>query len=161
MEHIVKEYLAFKKGEIKMPGHLAIKKETTGSLFKNRFLEKMTRTKIYVPIILHLTISSFLYGYGITQLGVPLTNSLIALFGGFLFSTLAEYLVHRFIYHTESSSKFLTCIQHYAHGIHHQYPIDDSRLAMPPVSGLVLSAIFFLIYWILHDTYAFVFFRGL
>ncbi len=160
MEKNVKEYLAFRKGEVKMPEHLAIKKEITAPLFKNKFLESLTRTGIFTPIILHLSISSFLFWYGVTQLKIPLTHAMITLACGFVFWTFAEYFVHRFLYHTESNSRLLTRIQHNAHGIHHQYPIDPTRLAMPPVPGLLLSGLFFLIFWIVNSTYVFVFFPG-
>ena len=156
----MKEYLAFKRGEIKMPEHLAIRKELTGPLFKNKFLESLTRTGIFVPIFLHVSVSSFLFWYGTTNLGIPLNASLIALGSGFVFWSFAEYNVHRFLYHTETNSKFLLALQHNAHGIHHQYPIDPTRLAMPPVPGLFLSGVFFLIYWLVNSTYAFVFFPG-
>ncbi|MEP1094201.1 MAG: sterol desaturase family protein, partial [Cyclobacteriaceae bacterium] len=45
-------------------------------------------------------------------------------------------------------------------GIHHQYPRDSTRLAMPPVPGLLLSGIFFLAFWLISPTYSFAFFPG-
>lgn len=143
-----------------MPEHLAIRKELTGPLFENKFLERLTRTGIFVPIILHVLVSFFLFRYGITNLGVPLNAALVALACGFVFWTFAEYNVHRFLYHTETNSNLLLKLQHNAHGIHHQYPIDPTRLAMPPVPGLFLSGVFFLIFWLVNSTYAFVFFPG-
>lgn len=143
-----------------MPDHLAIRKELTGTLFENKFLEKLTRTSIFSPIILHLSISSFLFWYGTTKLEINTGTAVIILVGGFIFWSFAEYNVHRFLYHTETNSRFLFKLQHNAHGIHHQYPIDPTRLAMPPVPGLILSGLFFLIFWLINTTYVFAFFPG-
>lgn len=143
-----------------MPEHLAFRKEITGPLFKNKFLERLTRTSILAPITLHLSINALLFWYGTSAFGLSLTNAIIALIGGFIFWSFAEYIVHRFLYHTESESSFLYNLQHKAHGIHHQYPVDPTRLAMPPVPGLFLSGIFFFIFWLIQPTYVFVFFPG-
>ena len=160
MENNVEQYLAFKNGEIKMPNHLANRKEKSGTLFNNKFLESLTRTSIFSPIILHLTISSILFWYGTARLGIPINYALLTMMGGFIFWSFAEYNVHRFLYHTETNMGFLIKLQHNAHGIHHQYPIDPTRLAMPPIPGLILSGVFFLIFWLINSTYVFVFFPG-
>ncbi len=160
MENNVKEYFAFKRGEIKMPEHLTIRKGITGKLFKNKFLELLTRTSIFSPIIVHVTTSAVSIWYGTARLGIQLSSALLVFLAGYFFWSFAEYCVHRFLYHTETNSKFLLNIQHKAHGIHHQYPIDPTRLAMPPVPGLLLSGVFFLIFWLVHPVYAFAFFPG-
>lgn len=143
-----------------MPEHLTVRKGRTGPLFKSKTLERLTRTNIFTPIILHFSISAFLFWYGVSALGISLVKGIITLFIGFLFWSFTEYIVHRFLYHTESSTKFFFKLQHKAHGIHHQYPIDPTRLAMPPIPGLFLSAIFFLLFWLINARYAFVFFPG-
>lgn len=160
MEQNVKDYLAFKRGEIKMPGHLALQKGETGKLFKSKLLEMLTRTGIFAPIATHLTTSGLAFWYGVAKLQIPMLNAAIVCFIGVLFWSFAEYTVHRFFYHTETNSKILLKIQHKAHGIHHQFPIDPTRLAMPPVPGLLLSGLFFLLFWLVSSTYAFVFFPG-
>ncbi len=143
-----------------MPEHLTIRKARTGPLFKNKILEKFTRTSIFAPIALHLTTSTILFWYGTARLEIPFIHAMIAMALGFVFWSFAEYMVHRFLYHTESNQKSLFNLQHKAHGIHHQFPIDPTRLAMPPLPGLFLSSIFFLIFWLINHTYAFVFFPG-
>jgi fatty acid hydroxylase family protein len=160
MEQNVKNYQAFKRGDVKMPEHLRIRKELTAPLFENKFLESLTRTHIFIPVIMHLSINAYLFWYGITHFEIPQLTAVILLVSGFVFWTFAEYMIHRFVYHTESNSRFLYNLQFKAHGIHHQHPKDPTRLAMPPVPGLVLSGVFFLIYWLIMGTYAFAFFPG-
>lgn len=64
---------------------------------------------------------------------------------GFLVFTLVEYALHRFIFHAEFPDSregkidaFLT------HGYHHSYPIDPTRLVMPPMISLPIGAAVFL-----------------
>lgn len=160
MEKNVEDYHSFMKGQIKMPAHLAIRKGITGKLFQNKLMELLTRTSIFTPIIMHLVTSGFVFWYGLSRLDIDINTSLAICFAGFVFWSFTEYCVHRFLYHTETNSKFMLNLQHKAHGIHHQYPIDPTRLAMPPAPGLLLSGVFFLIFWLIHPVYAFSFFPG-
>jgi sterol desaturase/sphingolipid hydroxylase (fatty acid hydroxylase superfamily) len=160
MENNVRDFLAFKRGEIKMPEHLAIRKEVTGPLFKSEFMERVTRTGLFPPLIMQLILASGVFWYGITQLDISITYGILYALGGFFLWSFAEYNVHRFLYHTESNSRWLFNLQHKAHSIHHQYPIDKTRLAMPPLPGLILASLFFSIFWLINSTYAFVIFPG-
>ena len=84
MENNVKEYLAFKRGEIKMPEHLTVRKGVTGELFRNRFLELLTRTSIFPPIIVHVTTSAVSFWYGTAMLGIQLVDALLIFACGLL-----------------------------------------------------------------------------
>jgi hypothetical protein len=46
------------------------------------------------------------------------------------------------------------------HGVHHDYPKDKSRLAMPPILSLILATLFFLIFRSLMGDYVFGFLAG-
>lgn len=160
MEKNVEQYQLFHSGRIKMPEHLAPRREVRGRLFGNRLMEALTRSRIEPPIVIHLLISGALFTYGIVSLGIVWWTAVIVAFAGCLFWSFAEYNVHRFLYHTETNSRPLYRIQHNAHGIHHQHPVDPRRLAMPPVPGLLFSGLFFLLFWLVSPTYVFVFFPG-
>jgi sterol desaturase/sphingolipid hydroxylase (fatty acid hydroxylase superfamily) len=142
----------------RIPEHLKPKNVGTDNLFKNGIMEKLTRTHISVPVTMHLIIIGlFIYFFsGQFQL-LPYLG---LFFGGWLTWTLAEYWVHRWLYHVKTENKMLLKIQHMGHGIHHQYPKDPTRLAMPPVPALVLISIFFGIFYLIMQNYAFAFFPG-
>ncbi|MEP1096580.1 MAG: hypothetical protein ABJG78_15800, partial [Cyclobacteriaceae bacterium] len=114
MENNVKEYLAFQHGQVRMPEHLAIRKGVTGRLFKNKFMELLTRTNILVPIIVHLSTSSFIFWYGLTKLNIEIPIAIALVLAGILFWSFAEYSVHRFFYHTETNSKFFLSLSYAA-----------------------------------------------
>ena len=75
-----------------------------------------------------------------------LALSILAAFvAGFFLFTLVEYCLHRFIFHLRfpdtregKIDAFLT------HGYHHAYPIDPSRLVMPPMISLPIGLAAFL-----------------
>ena len=71
-----------------------------------------------------------------------------------------EYIIHRFVYHTETHSEGYTQFQESLHSNHHHYPKDPERLAMPPVPGLVLGSLFFGFFYLIMGIYAFAFFPG-
>jgi sterol desaturase/sphingolipid hydroxylase (fatty acid hydroxylase superfamily) len=150
-----------------IPEHLKPKNTGTDSLFKGSFLEKLTRTHISIPVTMHLLIVAFFVYIswfdvfaGIPGVKFTVLGYIGLFFGGYLTWTLSEYWVHRVVYHIHTKSKLLLKIQHMGHGIHHQYPKDATRLAMPPVPALIGISIFFGIFWLIMQNYAFAFFPG-
>lgn len=151
----------------RIPEHLKPKNVGTDSLFKTGFMEKLTRTHISIPVTMHLLIIGFfvlMAWYPIFD-GIPgvqftVLGYLGLFLGGWVTWTLAEYWVHRWLYHVKTENKALLKIQHMGHGIHHQYPKDPTRLAMPPVPALVLISIFFGIFYLIMQNLAFAFFPG-
>ncbi|MCK5281663.1 MAG: sterol desaturase family protein [Cyclobacteriaceae bacterium] len=160
MKENLEQYLKFKKGEIRMPAHLKPQKELSGKLYESAFMERITRTPIWIPQVLWLTISTVFFWIATTKTEILPFHILILGIAGFVTWTLTEYIVHRFLYHTESNSDVLYDIQYKGHGFHHLYPKDPERLAMPPVPGLVLFSIFFGLFYLLLGSYSLAFFPG-
>lgn len=131
-----------------------------GKLFKNKYLEALTRTHIAVPLTifygtaLGLTVYSLYVG-----LIAPFAN-LWLFIAGFMIFTLAEYLVHRYAFHIEADTPARRKFQYTVHGVHHEFPKDKSRLAMPPVISIVLAAAFFSLYKLLLGNYGLPFTAG-
>ena len=53
--------------------------------------------------------------------------SLVAFLGGFLLWTFAEYLLHRFVFHSEKwlpDSRLIRYLHYALHGVHHMLPND-------------------------------------
>jgi len=160
MKENVEQFLKFKNKEIRMPAHLKPQKEISGRLYENPFMDRITRTPIWVPQIMWLTISAVFFWISITKTDIFPFQIIILGMAGFITWTLTEYVVHRFLYHTETESDLLYDIQYKGHGFHHLYPKDPERLAMPPLPGLVLSSFFLGLFYLMMDTYALAFFPG-
>ncbi|HEU5289711.1 MAG TPA: sterol desaturase family protein [Cyclobacteriaceae bacterium] len=142
----------------KIPENLRPRTTATGQLFSNRLIESLTRTHISIPVTLHLLIVAVVSYYALER--HTLLNFSFLFVAGTLTWTLAEYGVHRFVYHTKTKNKLWLKIQYLGHGIHHQYPKDPTRLAMPPLPALVLITGFFGLFWVLMQQYAIAFFPG-
>jgi len=117
----------------------------TKALFENKLMEKLTRTHIAVPLVMFSIISTSLLVFGFRQGYISALTAPLLFFAGILVFTLIEYIMHRFLFHlppkTEKAEKFAYAI----HGVHHDYPKDKDRLAMPiPLSLLLSTGFFFL-----------------
>jgi sterol desaturase/sphingolipid hydroxylase (fatty acid hydroxylase superfamily) len=65
---------------------------------------------------------------------------------GFFIWTLAEYILHRFVFHFEGEGPIAQRLHFLIHGLHHADPIDPSRLVMPPVASLILGAVLYSVF---------------
>jgi dihydroceramide fatty acyl 2-hydroxylase len=59
--------------------------------------------------------------------------------------TLAEYLIHRYLFHFVPRSRIGVAIAYLSHGVHHAYPRDPHRLVLPlvvsaPIGAVLLAA---------------------
>lgn len=117
-------------------------------IFKNPFLESLTKTNPTQNIIVYGgTIAGLL---ALARFRIGLEPWLLAgLFVvGLLFWTLAEYLLHRYVFHWVSEAKWSQRFHFIMHGSHHQFPRDKERLLMPPVPGLLMAGILFGIFYL-------------
>ena len=118
-----------------------IKPKNTGTkrLFNNTVLEKLTRTHIAVPLVIF-----FLYAAGLLYWSIAHTSLSAGLIAGTFFIgifafTWIEYMVHRHVFHMFAKSDKHAQLRYTMHGVHHEFPKDKGRLAMPPILSLTLS----------------------
>lgn len=129
-------------------------------LFKNPVLDRLSRTHISAPLLIFTIIAAVLFYYGVVEKGFQVPFMIILFVAGLLFFTLIEYLMHRFLYHMPATTDRRKKIAYTMHGVHHDYPKDKKRLAMPPVLSLILATVFFVIYRAILGDYTFGFLSG-
>lgn len=129
-------------------------------LFDNSALEALTRSNIYVidGMYIIISISLMTYYYNYVEANILSILGWFAL--GFLSWTLAEYLMHRFLYHKLKDASYDTGMQYLFHGIHHQYPHDEDRIVLPPVPSILFAIIFFTAFYLIMGNMAFTFGTG-
>ncbi len=120
-----------------------MKEHQSLQIFKNPFFERFTFVHpilpllLWGPIVVGLVWRSFavhsLNAYEVFGVGLS----------AFLFWTLAEYLLHRYLFHFEPHGKMQERFLFIVHGNHHDDPNDPYRLVMPPFVSIVLALIFF------------------
>ena len=124
-------------------------KDESARIFESDFLELFTHVHWSVPIILYLPLVIALIA--VTAANPALTGSEgVAYFvAGVFIWTLAEYLLHRFVFHYEPTSDLGKRIHFLTHGVHHDYPNDSKRLVMPPSVSIPLATLFYFFFLLL------------
>jgi len=140
-------------------------KKGKATLFTNPFLEKMTKTNPIQNIIVYgLVIAALIY-VALAVKGLSLLTFLALFLCAILFWTFAEYMLHRFLFHWVTEHPLSKRFHFVMHGAHHEYPKDEERLLMPPVPGLLMAAVLFLLFYMLfaligYSTFTWAFFPG-
>ena len=130
-----------------MPKNFISNKDETVRMFDNNFLEACSKVHFSIPLFVYIpVILAFLYGaIFLFDLEFMKLMSLIVL--GIIIWSLAEYMLHRFVFHYTPTSELGQKIHFIFHGVHHDYPSDSRRLVMPPSVSLPLAIIFFLLFY--------------
>ncbi len=76
---------------------------------------------------------------------------------GLVFFTWVEYMLHRYIFHMGTFTKFREKFQYTVHGVHHEFPKDKERLAMPPLLSVTISTILLLTFRVIMGDFVFAF----
>ena len=137
-----------------------IKNKGQARLFKNDYMEMMTKTHPIVIYSMYFPIIIFMLYYGAAYKGVSAWVEILLFIAGTLFWTFFEYLMHRFAFHWVAESPRAQKFIYIMHGNHHHFPRDRERLFMPPVPSLILSSMIFLFMYVFIRNYAFMFFPG-
>lgn len=132
----------------------------SAKMFSNPFLEKISRTNILVPIIMFFAISAVSFYYAVTSTEIALAVGIAVLFAGLFAFTFVEYMMHKHFFHMEPDTPIKDKLQYTVHGVHHDYPKDKDRLAMPPFVSAAYAAIFYLVFKLLMGAYSLYFLPG-
>jgi len=132
----------------------------TKQLFSNPILEKLSRTHISVPLTVF-----FLYSAGLLYWSIANTSLSIFVTAGFfliglIFFTWVEYWAHRGLFHMDTYTKAREKLQYTIHGVHHEFPKDKTRLAMPPLLSVTISTVLLLLFRLVMGDYVFAFLPG-
>ena len=129
-------------------------------LFKNGYLEMMTKTHPLLIWGMYLPLIVFLLYYSNSRLDFSATRIALTFLGGIFFWSFFEYIAHRFIFHWVSDNQRIQKFSYILHGNHHHYPRDRQRLFMPPVPSLIFASAIFSLMWLLMRQNVFMFFPG-
>jgi dihydroceramide fatty acyl 2-hydroxylase len=115
-------------------------------MFKSGLLDRFTRVHHLVPVLIFLPAIVLLFAAGVGRLG--LLSAVLYAIGGYAFWTLAEYWIHRGIFHFEPEQGIGARLHWMVHGVHHDHPNDPLRLVMPPAASMPLALIFYALFWL-------------
>jgi sterol desaturase/sphingolipid hydroxylase (fatty acid hydroxylase superfamily) len=115
-------------------------------MFKSGLLDRFTRVHHLVPVVLFGPAIAILLGLGVDRLG--LARALGFAVAGYALWTLAEYWIHRVIFHFEPDQGVGARVHWMVHGVHHDHPNDPLRLVMPPAASIPLALVFYALFLI-------------
>ncbi len=131
-----------------------------GRIFKNSYLELLTKTNPSLHIFTYGSITLGLLIYAFSTAGFRWIY-LGTFAGGILFWSFFEYIMHRYIFHIGSEHPAIQRGRYMLHGIHHEFPRDEERVFMPPLPGILIISTLFLLSYLLMGAYAWFFIPGL
>jgi 4-hydroxysphinganine ceramide fatty acyl 2-hydroxylase len=129
-------------------------------VFKYRHLEFFTKTHSFIPVSIFIISSIGLIFWGVVEEAIEAKSMVLSFLVGLLVFTWIEYIVHRYVFHMKISTKMRKRIQYLFHGVHHEFPKDKDRLAMPPLASITLAVLVFLIFELLFGDWAWGFGAG-
>jgi sterol desaturase/sphingolipid hydroxylase (fatty acid hydroxylase superfamily) len=139
-----------------------LKPQNKGSkqLFSNPILEKLSRTHISVPLTVFFLYSVTLLYWSVTHTSLSALVTVGFFFIGLFAFTWVEYLAHRYLFHMDTYTKAREKLQYTIHGVHHEFPKDKTRLAMPPLLSITISTLLLLLFRLIMGDYVFAFLPG-
>lgn len=129
-------------------------------LFKNQYLEYLTKTHPLVIWVMYLPVLLLLPYYSSNNLHFSGLKIFLLLIAGIFFWSFTEYILHRFAFHYHPESEKGKKIHYLIHGNHHEYPRDRERLFMPAAPSLIIASILFLLMFLVLGKNVFPFFPG-
>ncbi|MFN6084072.1 MAG: sterol desaturase family protein [Fluviicola sp.] len=128
-------------------------------MFENPVLEFFSKSGPILMISFHLTLITGLLVISNYNFGNPFIHwgYFIA---GFMLWTLAEYFLHRKLFHIVSSKKMIISFQFALHGHHHENPSDSSHLFMPPLPALIFLSLFGCVFYLFVRHFCFILLAG-
>jgi len=133
-------------------------------MFRQDWVEWCSHVHPVVPHLIFWPVIAVLLATARTPIGV----SALLLLGGLVVWTLVEYFLHRYLFHAPDAVMEEThrisaslpidqavipelpswrhVVYFIAHGVHHEYPSDSSRLVMPPSASIPLAFLFYALF---------------
>lgn len=136
-----------------------VSNEESARVYKNPILHHLSKNHISVPLVIFYGVGVVLTIYSIYEFDISVLKAVLTFIVGMLLFTLAEYLIHRYIYHLPTVYEE-GHIPYAIHGIHHKYPKDKKRLVMPPVLSILISAAILGFNYLIMGYIAFLFTAG-
>lgn len=124
--------------------HTEISRDATPiRLFKSDVLEFFTHIHPAVVVVLWLPVTIYAFVRAAIDPRIGWGRIVVGGAIGVIVWTLAEYTLHRFVFHFKPRNAWQERLSFLFHGVHHAQPRSKTRLVMPPVVSVPLGAVFY------------------
>ncbi len=114
-------------------------------LFQSDFLEFFTHISPVTVLVMWVPVAIFLLAYSVWSASGPgfAWHIPLGVIVGLVLWTLAEYTLHRFLFHYRPRTPRQERIFFLFHGVHHAQPQDKTRLVMPLPVSIPMAVLFY------------------
>ncbi len=113
----------------------------TARMFESDLFERFSRVHPLVPAALYLPVVGVSIYAATVLYDVPLARLGLQVFVGYLLWTLVEYWLHRLVFHLPVIGPKTARLNFLIHGVHHEYPWDETRLVFPAAASAALCVV--------------------
>jgi dihydroceramide fatty acyl 2-hydroxylase len=125
-----------------------ITRPVTCQMFETPLIERFSRIHPLTPFLFWLPVLGYL-GVRSAKNGVGAGEGLALGLAGLLLWTLAEYVLHRYLFHYIGPRLWQRRMHFVLHGVHHDFPQDTGRLVMPLGASIPLGVAFYFAFQLL------------
>jgi sterol desaturase/sphingolipid hydroxylase (fatty acid hydroxylase superfamily) len=120
-------------------------------LFESNFLEFFSHVSPVTVLVIWLPVAAFFVARAVSTApaGASVWHIPAGVVIGLAFWTIAEYMLHRFLFHFAPRNAWQERISFLFHGVHHAQPQCKTRLVMPPAVSIPLAAVFYGLFWLI------------
>jgi len=115
-------------------------KHESPRMFETELFERFSRAHPLTPAVLYLPLVAASLWLSVRH-QTPVAHIALGVFGGYFLWTLTEYWLHRLVFHLPVIGPKTERAAFLIHGVHHDYPYDETRLVMPAGASLAMCAI--------------------
>src|ERR1700746_2479330 len=120
-------------------------KNETVRMFDSAFMEFFSHVHPATPIVLYGPVIALMLYLAFAHNNLSVVTVLCFFVVGVLTWTLLEYVIHRYVFHYQPTTRLGKLLHFIMHGVHHDYPNDATRLVMPPIISVPLAVVFYLV----------------
>ncbi len=119
-------------------------------LFRSDLLESFTHVRPALVAAIYGPAAVLFLILAVAELPSPAAWPVVlgGLAVGLFLWTLAEYVLHRFVFHFRPRTPRQERVAFLMHGVHHAQPMVKTRLVMPPAVSLPLALSFYALFWL-------------
>jgi 4-hydroxysphinganine ceramide fatty acyl 2-hydroxylase len=113
--------------------------------FESDICEALTKNHWWITPVVWLPVAAVMFYLSAAEL----THKLWMVFAGLFVWTTFEYFFHRFVFHCDAlipDNPYFLMLHFFTHAVHHYFPFDPLRLAMPPALMTILSTPTYLLF---------------
>jgi 4-hydroxysphinganine ceramide fatty acyl 2-hydroxylase len=130
------------------------KQNETVRMFKSDFMEFFSHVHPATPLILYSPVIGYMLYLAFWQRRLSILAVAGLFLVGALIWSLLEYVIHRYVFHYEPTSRVGKQLHFIVHGVHHDYPNDAKRLVMPPAVSIPLAVVFWALFFVTLGRFA-------